>query len=233
MSSNFPYHIAIILDGNRRYAKKHINSLWSGHEIGAEKVTNLIEWAIELGVKKLTLYVFSMENFRRNKNEVSYLMELFRKNFSRIKNSDKFKKDDVRLNFIGRLYLFPDDIQKLMQELMEETRNRKSLTINFAIGYGGRSEIVDAVKGITRDVMNGKIIPDDIDEELFANYLYISDEPELIIRTGGEIRISNFLIYQGAYSEWYFIKKFWPEITKRDIIKAIEEYKRRERRYGK
>ena len=233
MTNKFPYHIAIILDGNRRYARKHIYNTWRGHELGAEKVNKLIEWVSELGVRELTLYTFSIENFGRNKKEVSYLMELFRKNFSRLKKSAKFKKEDLRINFIGRLNLFPVDIQEMMQKLMRETRNKNSLIVNFAIGYSGRSEIVDAVKKIVNDTLAKKIIPKEISEEVFASYLYMSDEPDMIIRTGGEIRISNFLIYQGAYSEWYFIKKLWPEITKRDIIKAINDYKLRERRYGR
>ena len=233
MPSKFPYHIAIILDGNRRYAKKKNLNPWKGHEFGAEKVKDLIDWALELGIKQLTLYTFSIENFNRNKQEVDYLMGLFRKNFRELKKSERIKKDKVRLNFIGKLNLFPHNIQKMMHELMEDTKNYDMLKINFAIGYGGRAEIIDAAKKIITDIKNKKINPESINEESFSNYLYLKDEPDLILRPGGEIRVSNFLIYQGAYSEWIFMEKLWPEITKADIKNAIKEFHNRERRFGK
>ncbi|MEK6808220.1 MAG: polyprenyl diphosphate synthase, partial [Nanoarchaeota archaeon] len=164
--------------------------------------------------------------------EVDYLMRLFKKYFSQLKKNKKFRKYAVRINFIGRLNLFSENIQGIMQNLMEETKNNKKLIINFAMGYGGRSEIIDGIKRLITDIRNHRLDENEITEERFKDYLYLHSEPEIIIRTGGEIRISNFLLYQSAYSEWFFLKKLWPEITKRDIMNVIEEYKKRERRFG-
>jgi tritrans,polycis-undecaprenyl-diphosphate synthase [geranylgeranyl-diphosphate specific] len=227
-----PSHIAIILDGNRRYAKKLKLNVVKGHEFGVKKVDEFINWCLELKIRELTLYTFSTENFHRNKQEVDYLMRLFKKYFSQLKKNKKFRKYAVRINFIGRLNLFSENIQGIMQNLMEETKNNKKLIINFAMGYGGRSEIIDGIKRLITDIRNHRLDENEITEERFKDYLYLHSEPEIIIRTGGEIRISNFLLYQSAYSEWFFLKKLWPEITKRDIMNVIEEYKKRERRFG-
>lgn len=232
MIENTPKHIGIILDGNRRYAKKLNLKPWKGHDYGVKKVEELIDWALDIGIKELTLYTFSTENFNRDKIEINYLMNLYRVKFSELKNDKRIKNNLIRINFIGRLNLFSDEIQDTLKEIMDMTKDNTRLIINFALGYGGRSEIIDGIKKIIKDIQNSKISISEINEESFKNYLYLSNEPELIIRPGGEIRTSNFLIYQGAYSEWVFIKKFWPEITKRDILKAIEEYKKRERRFG-
>lgn len=222
-----PFHIAIILDGNRRYAQKHKMELWKGHELGAKKVEDLMDWCNELGVKELTLYSFSTENFNRSGKEVGFLMELFRKQINKLKNDKRLDKNKIRVNFIGRLSLFPKDIQKEMKELMERTRRNDKFIVNFAMGYGGKQEIVDAVNKLLSKGVK------EIDENGFENYLYLKDKPDLLIRPGGELRISNFLLWQMAYTELYFTDKLWPEFTKKDLAKAVGDYKKRERRFGK
>lgn len=233
-----PKSIAIILDGNRRYGKKKGLMPWQGHQFGTKKVEEFIDWCHELGIKELTLYSFSSENFNRDKKEVNFLMSLFRKQIKRLKNDDELKKDKLekyklRISFIGRLNLFPEDLQNEMREVMEMTKNNTGLKVNFAMGYGGRAEIVDAAKKIAKKIKNNELKIEELDEEAFSENLYLKNEPDILIRPGGEIRISNFLLWQAAYSELFFIDKLWPEFTKEDLIKCIEEFKSRERRFGR
>lgn|SRR3989338_2492674 len=225
-------HIAIILDGNRRFARKKGIPEWKGHEHGAKKVNEMIEWCNELGVKELTLYAFSMENFDRPKKEVKAIFKLFEENIKKLRKSEDFRKKDVKVRFIGRLDMFPKGIVNEMKWLMAETDGKNGLTVNFAMAYGGRQEIVDAVKKIAPNIREGKIKEKDIDEKLLNKNMYLISEPELVIRPGGERRISNFLIWQSYYSEWHFTEKLWPEFTKEDLIEAINDYKNRERRFG-
>ena len=224
-------HIGVILDGNRRYAKKRGLLSFEGHRYGAERVRELVNWCSELGVGELTLYTFSMDNFNRPQKEKDVLFKLFREYFKRFAEDKRAKK--VKINFIGRLDLFPRDMQDIMNDLMEKTAENTELIVNFAMGYGGRAEIVDACKRIAEMVEAGKISPESIDEEMISQNLYLLHEPDLIIRPGGEKRVSNFLLWQGYYSEWYFSDKLWPEITKEDFEDAIKDYNSRERRYGK
>ena len=222
-----PSHIAIILDGNRRYATKHKLELYKGHEIGAKKVEQLLDWCYELGVKELTLYSFSTENFNRNKREVGFLMGLFRKQLEKLKNDKRLDKDKIKVVFIGRLGLFPKDIQEEMKEIMENTKAHDNLKVNFAMGYGSKQEIVDAVNKLLKKGVK------EVDEKDFENELYLKSKPDLLIRPGGELRVSNFLLWQCCYSELIFLRRLWPEFTKKDLIKCIEEYKRRKRRFGR
>ena len=230
-----PKHIGIILDGNRRFAKKLMMKPWMGHEWGAQKVEKLFDWCKELGIKEITLYAFSIQNFNRPKEEFDYLMNIFKKEFNRLLNDEilKLEKDKVRINFIGRIWKFPEDIQDIMKKLMYKTKDYNNYTINFAMAYGGREEVLDAVKRIGEKVKNGKLDINEINEEIFSENLYMDHEPDLIIRTGGEKRTSNFLIWQSWYSEWLFLEKTWPEFEKEDLIKAIEDFSQRERRFGK
>src|SRR3989338_1188136 len=231
MVSKVPKKIAIILDGNRRFAKKIGLQPWKGHEYGMKKLEEFFGWCLELGIKELTLYSFSTENFNRAKNEIDFLFGLFKKKFDEIRKGRDIFKNEVRVNVIGRSYMFPKDIQKAMAEVAEKTKNNRKLTVNFALAYGGRQEIVDSFKRIIKN--NPNINPDKINEMLITQNLYLQSEPDMVIRPGGEIRISNFLTWQSVYSEWIFIDKFWPEFTKKDLIECIEEFNRRERRYGK
>ncbi len=230
---NGPKHIAIILDGNRRYAKKLGFDAWKGHAHGAKKIEELIEWCRDLGIEELTLYAFSSENFNRAEREINYLMGLFRENIEKIKDDKSLKESDLRVNFIGRLRLFPTDIQEDMEEIMEKTEGNKKFKVNFAMAYGGRQEIVDAARKLIKKVEDKELKTEDIDEEIFSKNLYLDSDPDIMIRPGGEKRISNFLLFQGAYSELIFLKKLWPEFTKEDLVGCIEEYKKRERRFGK
>ncbi|MBI2558640.1 di-trans,poly-cis-decaprenylcistransferase [Candidatus Woesearchaeota archaeon] len=230
MPSKVPKHIAIILDGNRRYAKKLGMQPWKGHEFGVKKLEELLEWCRELGVKEVTLYSFSTENFKRTKQEKNFLFDIFKNEFNNMKYKGSIFKNRIRVNVIGRLDMFPKDIRKSMKEIMYKTRNHNNFIVNFAMAYGGRQEIVDAFKKIIKETKNLK--PSQIDEELITENLYLKSEPDMVIRPGGETRTSNFLTWQSVYSEFVFLDKLWPEFTKKDLIKCIEEFKRRERRFG-
>ncbi len=229
---NVPNHIGIILDGNRRLAKKLMVKPWKGHEWGAKKVEKLLAWASNIGVKELTLYSLSIENFNRPKLEFEYLMNLFKKEFKRISDDPRLFKDDIRVNFIGRTWMFDDELQKILTELSEKTKNNSKLIVNFAMAYGGRQEVIDATQRIAKQVKEGKLEINKINEAIFSENLDQASEPELIIRTGGEKRTSNFLNFQSAYSEWIFLDKYWPEFEKEDLILAINEFSNRKIRRG-
>jgi len=228
-----PKHIAIILDGNRRFSKRLMMKPWKGHEWGAKKVEKLLDWCKEFGIKELTLYAFSVENFNRPKKEFDYLMELFKTGFDQLKDDPRIYKNKIRINVIGRIWMFPRGVRERMEEIMERTKNHDKYVINFAMAYGGRAEVVDAVKKIAEQIKKGKLKIEDINEESFSRNLYMVDEPDLIIRTGGTKRMSNFLPLQGAYSELIFLDKMWPEFEKEDFIKCVKEYGERERRFGR
>lgn len=226
-----PKHIGIILDGNRRFAKKLMMKPWKGHEWGSKKIEALFEWAKEYKIKELTLYAFSVKNFNRPKKEFDYLMNLFYKEFTKLIDDPKLK--DIKVNFIGRIYMFPENVKKSMEALMEKTKNNKKYTINFAMAYGGREEIIDATKKIAEQVKQGKLDINKINKETFGKNTYMDSDVELIIRTSGEKRTSDFLPWQGHYAEWIFLDKFWPEFEKEDFENCIKEYSQRQRRFGK
>ena len=233
VKNNVPKHIGIVMDGNRRFSKRLIMKPWKGHEWGAKKVDKLFDWCSEFGVKELTLYALSVENFNRPKREFNYLMDLARKEFKRYEEDPKIYDEQIRVNFIGRLWMLPQDLQEQMQRLMEKTKDHNKHIINFAMAYGGRQEVVDATRKIAEQVKSGALDVDKINEETFANELYMKSEPELIIRSGGEHRTSNFLLWQSHYAEWMFLEKMWPEFEKEDLVTCIENFKNRGRRFGK
>ncbi len=228
-----PEHIGIILDGNRRFAKRLMLEPWKGHELGFEKLKKLFKWCKELDIKEITLYCFSMQNFNRPKKEFDYLMNLFEKAFNELLTNEDVHKYKIKISVIGRRYLFPEKVQKAIKKAVDATKNYNNYKVNIALAYGGREEIVDAVKKIAEKVKNKELEIKDINEETFSENLYLNTEPDLIIRTGGNRRTSNFLPWQSIYSEWFFLEKAWPEFEKEDLIKVIEEYKNRERRFGK
>jgi len=228
-----PKHIGIILDGNRRFAKRLMKEPWKGHEYGAEKVEKLFEWCKELGIKEMTLYAFSMQNFNRPKLEFDFLMKVFKDMFEKAKKDKRIHENRIRIKFIGRINLFPKEVYQKCIELEEATKNYDDYRINFALAYGGREEIIDAIKKLGRDIEDGKIDAKDVNERVFEKFLYMHSDPDFIIRTGGDHRTSNFLAWQGVYSEWFFLQKTWPEFEKEDLIKCIEEFGSRERRFGK
>lgn len=228
-----PRHLAIILDGNRRYAKRLQMQPWKGHEFGLRKLAELFDWCNELGIKELTLYTFSTENFSRDKHEVQFLFDLFKNEFRKMESDEKFLGRGIKVNIIGKISMFPKDISDMMLKVAEKTKDKKSLVVNFALAYGGRQEIVEATRKILEKVKSGKIRAEDVDEELLSDNMSLKSEPEIVIRPGGEIRTSNFLTWQSVYSEWFFIDKLWPEFTKDDLINILDDYKKRERRFGK
>jgi tritrans,polycis-undecaprenyl-diphosphate synthase [geranylgeranyl-diphosphate specific] len=228
-----PKHIGIIMDGNRRFSKKLMLKPWNGHEWGAKKVEKLFNWCQEFDIKELTLYTFSIQNFNRPKKEFDYLMKIFKENFDKLIDDERLDSNGIRINIIGRIKMFPKDVQERLNKIMEKTKNNNNYIINFAMAYGGREEIIDATKKIAEQIKNKTLNVEDIDEKIFSSNLYCADQPDLIIRTGGDRRTSNFLSFQSAYSEWLFIDKMWPEFEKKDFEDAIKDFSERQRRFGK
>lgn len=225
---NIPDHVAIILDGNGRWATKRNKPRTFGHKKGAENVVDIAIHAKNRGVKYLTLYAFSTENWKRPANEVDYLMKLLISFVE--KKLDQLMAEDCKINFLGDLSKIPENTRKAVKKALDKTKDNKSLFINIALNYGGRDEIVHAVKSIIDDGYLSK----DIDEKLISKYLYTGNlpDPDLLIRPGGELRLSNFLIYQMAYTELYFTDCLWPDFDKDEFDKAIMEYTKRNRRFG-
>lgn len=228
-----PRHVAIILDGNRRLAKRLGLDPWKGHELGHTKTKELLKWCYQLDIKELTLYAFSMQNFNRPKQEFDYLMDIFRAACRELLSDKKIMEHDVRVVFVGRIENFPQDLSQMMRQIMEKTKNNKTYKLNLAMAYGGREEITDAVKKIAKQVEEGIISSEEINESVIQRNLYMESEPDLIIRTSGEIRTSNFLPWQAIYSEWIFLKKCWPEFELDDLIECVKEYSQRDIRKGK
>ena len=232
--SSVPKHIAIIMDGNRRYARQAGLNPTKGHHIGKEKIKDTLDWCVELGVRNLTLYAFSTENFKRSPEEIRELMDLCKMELEKAKNDSRIHKNNVRIKVIGQFDSLPEDIQQSAQNLMEETKMYDDHTLTIALAYGGREEIIHAIKQIAEDVKNQTMDINDITERNFSTYLYTNGipDPDLILRTSGEIRISNFLLWQVAYSEFYFSDVYWPAFEKKDFLHAIETYQQRRRRFG-
>lgn len=228
-----PKHVAIIMDGNGRWAKSKGKLRVFGHKSGVRAVSETVEAAAELGIGYLTLYAFSTENWNRPKYEINALMKLLVSSIS--KETKTLIKNNIRLSTIGDVNTLPKDCRKQLEETMRITANNTRMQLNLALSYSSRWEIVDAVKQIVTDIKAGNIKADNIDEELFGSYLDSSHSPnpELLIRTSGEYRISNFLLWQIAYAELYFTDKLWPDFGKEDFYAAILDYQQRERRFGK
>ena len=230
-----PKHVAIIMDGNRRYSKLQGNiDVVKGHKIGVDTLEKVLDWSIELGIEIITAYAFSTENFNRSQHEVEGLMNLFIVNFKRLVDHEKIHKNEVRVNVVGRTELLPESVRQAIEEAEKATAKYNKRFLNLAIGYDGRLEIIDSFKKIINDVQSGKITVDDVDENLVSQNLYTGgiDDPNLIIRTSGEERLSGFLLWQSSYSELYFCETLWPELRKVDFIRAIRSYQERERRFG-
>lgn len=231
MSEKIPQHIAIIMDGNRRWAKEHHLSPMIGHKEGYNTLVKIADYCLKRGIKILTVYVFSTENWKRSKHEVKFLLRLLK---WAIKIQVKeLNRKNIKIQVLGKIDRFSSDLQALINYAVEKTKNNTKGILNLALNYGGRAEIVEATRKIVK--LYNKVSPLKIDENLLSKFLYTNSEPDpdLIIRTSGELRMSNFLLWQGAYSELYFTDKKWPEFTEKDLDKAIEEYNRRKRRFGK
>ena len=233
IQENGPKHIAIIMDGNRRWAKARGLKPNGGHKAGADNVKKIVKYAYECNLKYLTLYAFSTENWKRDKNEVSLLMKLLEKFTDELLNGKE--KREIRIKIYGDISPLGRKLQDNIRKLEEATKNYDKMVLGICLNYGGRDEILRATKNIAKDLVNGNIKDEDINEKLFANHLYTTDipDPDLIIRTSNEYRLSNFLTWQSTYSELYFPKDImWPDFNEKQFDIAIEEYIKRNRRFG-
>ncbi len=231
--ANLPSHIAIIMDGNGRWAKKRILNRIEGHKKGSDAVRLIVRTCREIGISILTLYAFSTENWQRPKTEVTALMSLL-KNF--LKSEQKEMLDNnIRLNVIGQIEKLPEDVQQVLHKTMTLTKENNGLMLNLALSYGGRAEIVRMVREIATKTKKGEIDPDLITPELVSDFLYTKGmpDPDLLIRTSGEMRISNFLLWQIAYTEIFVTETLWPDFSKQEFLQILKHYQRRERRFGK
>lgn len=231
-SGEIPKHVAIIMDGNGRWAKQRGKTRVFGHREGVKSVRDIVEASGQLGVKYLTLYTFSTENWKRPKSEITILMKLLIKALK--DETDKLHKNDIKLIAMGDLETLPSEVLRELKDAMHKTRNNRRMTLNLAISYSGRWDIINAVKKLIFDVKSSKISERNINEKLFSEYLVTSNipDPDMLIRTGGEFRISNFLLWQLAYTEIYIEQKFWPEFRRNDYYNAIRAFQKRERRFG-
>ncbi len=222
--SKLPHHVAIIMDGNGRWAKKRGLPRVKGHERGIKRAGEILDLSVYLGIKYLTLYTFSKENWKRPKSEVDFLMSRL-KDYLR-KNRKKVKEENIRFQVIGDKEDLDSELQQIIRETEEESKENTGLTLSLALSYGGRQEILRAVNGILKEGFSK------VDEGRFLTYLFPVPDVDLLIRTSGEYRVSNFLLWQIAYAEFYFTKKLWPEFKRKEYLKALLEYQRRERRFG-
>jgi tritrans,polycis-undecaprenyl-diphosphate synthase [geranylgeranyl-diphosphate specific] len=232
-----PEHIGIILDGNRRWAVEKALRPNDGHTIGAKVGEEVLDWCLEYGIKTLTLYTFSTENFDRPAEEVNAVLKLVEEEARKLGRDNRLHTQKVRVKALGRTDLLPESLQDALKKLEDETSRYDGHFLNIAIAYTGRAEIVDATKKIVDDVYQGNLRPQDIDEGIFHKYLYTAHlpnpNPDLVIRTSGEERLSGFLLWQSAYSELVFVDVYWPEFRRIDFLRAIRLYQRRYRRYGR
>ena len=229
-----PHHVAIIMDGNRRYAKEFGMLVHEGHDKGRQKLEDVLEWCLEIGVKMLTVYAFSTENVGRSKEDVDTLMRMFVENFRKLGDDSRVHKHRIKVRVLGQREMLPSDLQEAIIYAEEKTKNYDQYFFNLAVGYGGREEIIHGIRKIAGAVKAGKLKVDDIDEKTFGEFLYTKDmpDPDLILRTSGEERISNFLLWQLAYSELYFSDIYWPGFRKIDFLRAVRSFQQRRRRFG-
>jgi len=232
-----PNHIAIILDGNRRWAKRNLVLKMDGHFHGADAVEKLLDWCEELDIKIITLYVLSAENLARDDAELHYLYDLIKARLEKLYNDPRIHKNRMRVKAIGRVEILPEFLKEVLNRLDEATKNYDNHYLNIAIAYGGQNELVDAVKKIAAKIKEGSLDVNAIDKDVIESCLYTShlpqSSPDMILRTSGEKRLSGFLVWQSAYSELVFMDVYWPEFRKIDLMRAIRTFQRRARRLGK
>ena len=230
--SNLPAHVGVIMDGNGRWAKRRGLPRKMGHKVGAETFRTIVRYANRIGLRYMTMYVFSTENWSRPKDEVNAIMDLLRKY---LEDVDNYRSENIRIRFLGDLTVFDAKMQAKMAEIEKTSRDNTGLTLNLAVNYGGRSELTSAARQLALDAAAGKICPEEITEQMLADRLYTKGEPDvdLIIRPSGEYRLSNFLIWQSAYAEYVFMDEIlWPDFKPADLDRALEEYQCRNRRFG-
>jgi tritrans,polycis-undecaprenyl-diphosphate synthase [geranylgeranyl-diphosphate specific] len=223
------------MDGNRRFAQELGLSWEAGHIFGKEKLEEVLDWCFDLGIHVLTIYAFSTENFKRSENEVKTLMNLLKLELEKAKEDSRIHQNKVRIRILGHLESLPKDVQQSAKSIMDMTKAYKTYYLNIALAYGGREEIIQAIQHMGSDIKKGKLKVKNISQKTVASYLYTKGlpDPDLILRTSGEERISNFLLWQLAYSELYFSDVYWPALQKRDFLQAIRTYQHRKRRFGK
>lgn len=230
--SNLPAHVGVIMDGNGRWAKRRGLPRKMGHKVGAETFRTIVRYANRIGLRYMTMYVFSTENWSRPKDEVNAIMDLLRKY---LEDVDNYRSENIRIRFLGDLTVFDAKMQAKMAEIEKTSQDNTGLTLNLAVNYGGRSELTSAARQLALDAVAGKIRPEEITEQMLADRLYTKGEPDvdLIIRPSGEYRLSNFLIWQSAYAEYVFMDEIlWPDFKPADLDRALEEYQCRNRRFG-
>ena len=236
-SKEMPEHVGIILDGNRRWGIEKYGEMLEGHLYGARTGEDFLEWCLDLGIETVTLYVFSTENFRRPQEETKKILKLIEDEVRKLVTDKRIHESRVHVKALGRIELLPDSLREALAEVEKVTESYDKHYLNIAVAYGGRAEIVDAAKRIIDEVKSGTLDEELVDEDTFRKYLYTSHlpnpYPELIIRTSGEARLSGFLLWQAAYSEFIFLDVYWPEFRKIDLLRAIRTYQNRNRRFGK
>lgn len=232
MNGIIPKHVAVIMDGNRRWAKQKLLPAKLGHREGSLRVIDLVRTSVQIGIKYLSIFAFSTENWSRDRHEVDYLMNLLVDFIN--KELNYLNKNNVKVRLMGNLEDLPENTRNEVNRAIEFTKNNTGLSLNIALSYGSRGEIINAIKKIIIDYDNNEINIDEINEDNFARYLYTYDipDPDLLIRTSGEMRLSNFLLYQLAYTEFYFTNILWPDFKKEEYLKAINNFQQRKRRYG-
>ena len=234
LRSPVPGHVGFIMDGNRRHAQARGQLPWEGHRLGSDTVEALLDWGREIGVQTMTLYAFSTENFERPDQEVQVLMDLFAQRLTSLASDDRIFDNGVRVHVLGRTEMLPPEVLAAVQLVEGATAHFTAFRLNFCIAYGGRQEILDAIQTILAKVERGELTREDVDEKVFGQHLYTGgDDPDLIIRTGGESRLSNFLLYQAAYSELFFTDVHFPSFRKVDFLRVIRAYQQRLRRFGR
>ncbi len=235
LTGPIPNHVAIIMDGNRRFARELGLEPTEGHLKGRDKLEEMMDWCREIGVKIVTVFAFSTENLKRKSEEVDKLMDLFAENFRKAGDDERAHKHGIRVKAIGQRNLLTKKVQDAIAYAEEKTKDYDTYLYNVAVAYGSREEILQAIRNIAEDVKDGKLNSKEIDEKVFSNYLYTADipDPDLVLRTSGEERVSNFLLWQLAYSELYFADIYWPGFRKVDFLRAIRSYQKRQRRFGK
>ena len=231
-----PEHLGIILDGNRRWAIARSGIAYEGHHYGAKTSELFLEWCLDLNIKTITLYVFSMENFNRPKQEVDTIFGIIEEEARRLLKNQRLHRNQVRVKALGRLDLLPKRLQEVLREIEHATESYDKHYLNIALAYGGRTEIIDAARKIAVDIQTGSAKPEEIDEQFFMKYLYTAHlpnpYPDLVIRTSGEERLSGFLLWQSAYSEFCFLDVYWPEFRRIDLLRTVRTYQMRQRRFG-
>ena len=232
MEKNLPKHIALIMDGNRRWAKERNLDIKQGHYAGAENLEKIALYANKIGIKYMTVYAFSTENWKRSETEVKGLMLLLKAYVEKM--LEKTNSNNIKINILGDISKLDISLQKSINRILDKTKENTGLTLNIAFNYGGRDEIVKATQKISEEVKKGNINVEDIDEKMVGDYLYTKGQPDpdIMIRTSGELRLSNFLLWQLAYTEFVFLNKYWPDFNEKDLDNAVEDFQKRHRNFG-